>query len=194
MSLFRRQGLSFRRERRIKQITRFQKFGITLMEIVVPLMVAFVLVYCLGMTVTMNGASMEGTLENGETILVNRIIYSVSQPKSGDVVVFKPNGNEKSQYYIKRVVAVPGDTVQIVDGVLYVNGEMFDSKDTEVIENAGLAAEPVTVGTGEYFVIGDNRNNSEDSRYASFGNVKEDYIAGKAWFYYSAINKLGRIK
>ncbi|MCD8299960.1 MAG: signal peptidase I, partial [Clostridiales bacterium] len=84
--------------------------------------------------------------------------------------------------------------VQITDGVLYVNGEMFDEQDTEAIENAGLAEDPITMGDDEYFVIGDNRNNSEDSRYANFGNVKEEYIAGKAWFYYGAINKLGRIR
>ncbi|MCD8300434.1 MAG: signal peptidase I, partial [Clostridiales bacterium] len=133
MSLFRKQGLSFRRERRKKQLNLVQKILIYAVEVFAALAVAFVLVYSLGMTVTVSGVSMEDTLESGDVVLVNRIIYSISSPRSGDVVVFKPNGNDKSQYYIKRVVAVPGDTVQITDRVLYVNGEMFDEQDTEAI-------------------------------------------------------------
>ena len=110
-------------------------------------------------------------------------IYKVTNPKQNDIIVFLPNGNEKSHYYVKRVVAVPGDTVLIQDGALYVNGELFDEEiEVASMEDAGLAAEEITLGEDEYFVLGDNRNNSEDSRYANIGNIKKEYIIGKAWF------------
>ncbi len=163
-------------------------------EVVAALALAFVLVYGWGMRVSVPDASMENTLTEGETVLVNRFAYRFTNPKSGDVVVFWPNGNVKNPYYVKRVVAAPGDTVQIKDGVIYVNDVMFDEKDTEGVTYAGLADVKLTMGEDEYFVIGDNRNDSEDSRYASFGNLKKEYIVGKAWFRYNAINDLGRVK
>ena len=109
------------------------------------------------------------------------------------MIVFLPNGNEKSHYYIKRVIGVPGDKVQIKNGLLYVNGELYDVEDTETIKNAGLAEDEITVGEDEYFVLGDNRNSSEDSRYANIGNIKKEYIQGKAWFVARPFNKMGKI-
>ena len=107
-------------------------------------------------------------------------------------MVFLPNGNEKSHYYVKRVIAVPGDKVQIKDGAVYVNGELFDEKaETAAILDAQLAAEEIELGEDEYFVLGDNRNNSEDSRYANIGNVKKEYIIGKAWFIVSPFQDFG---
>ncbi len=194
MPLFRKQGLSFRHQRRQVRMVAIRQGLILVIEAAAAVAVAFVLVYGWGMRVTVIGNTMGNTLTDGETVLVNRFVYLFSTPKSGDVVVFRPNGNEKSPYYINRVVAAPGDTVQIRDGVIYVNDVMFDEKDTEAVAVAGLAEEKVTMGEDEYFVIGDNRNDSEDSRYASFGNLKAEYIIGKAWFRYNAINDLGRVK
>ena len=125
-------------------------------------------------------------------ILVNRFVYKVTDPKTNDIIVFLPNGNEKSHYYVKRVIGVPGDTVQIKNGAVYVNGKAFDEEtDVSSIEDAGLAAEEITLGADEYFVLGDNRNNSEDSRYANIGNIKKDYIIGKAWFRIAPFSDLG---
>lgn len=194
MPFFQSKGLSFRRKRRKVTLTAAKSMALFIGEIVITLFIAFVIVYCAGMQVTMVGNSMEDTLEDGETVLVNRFTYNLTDPKAGDVVVFLPNGNEKSHYYIKRVVAVPGDTVQIRDGVLYVNGEMFDDEDTEAIRNPGLAEEEITVGENEFFVLGDNRNSSEDSRYANIGNIQKDYIVGKAWFYIDSIQDMGRVR
>jgi len=193
MALLRTKGLSFRRRKKKVSQSASKNIALLIVEILIALFLAFVVVYSVGMKVTVSGNSMESTVSDGDRVFVNRLVYSLSEPKAGDVIVFLPNGNEKSHYYVKRVVAVSGDTVQISDGVLYVNGEMYDEEDTEAIVNAGLAEEEITVGEDEYFVLGDNRNSSEDSRYANIGNIKKDYIVGKAWFYFSSIRDMGRV-
>ncbi|MCD7865677.1 MAG: signal peptidase I [Clostridiales bacterium] len=193
MALLRTKGLSFRRRKKKVSQSASKNIALLIVEILIALFLAFVVVYSVGMKVTVSGNSMESTVSDGDRVFVNRLIYSLSEPKAGDVIVFLPNGNEQSHYYVKRVVAVSGDTVQISDGVLYVNGEMYDEEDTEAIVNAGLAEEEITVGEDEYFVLGDNRNSSEDSRYANIGNIKKDYIVGKAWFYFSSIRDMGRV-
>ena len=152
-------------------------------EIAITLLLAFTFVYFIGLRTSVVGQSMAETLHSGDEILVNRFIYKVTNPKPNDIIVFLPNGNEKSHYYVKRVVAVPGDTVLIENGVLYVNGELLEEEiDVASIEEAGLASEEITLASDEFFVLGDNRNNSEDSRYANIGNIKKEHIIGKAWF------------
>ncbi len=185
-------GLNFGKQRKTINLPLVKEIITWTVEIAIVLVVAFVLVYFIGLRTGVVGQSMSPTLESGDEILVNRFVYKVSQPKVDDIIVFLPNGNEKSHYYIKRVVAVPGDKVQIKNGTLYVNGEeVKDSFESDSMEDAGLAEEEITVGEDEYFVLGDNRNNSEDSRYANIGNVKKEYIIGKAWFIVSPFEKLG---
>lgn len=194
MTLFRTGGLNFRRKRRKMKISTAKSAAAWVIEVIIVLLLAFVLVYCAGMKVTVVGNSMEPAISDGSQILVNRFIYNIKTPKSGDVIVFLPNGNEKSHYYVKRVIGVPGDKVQIKSGLLYVNGELYDVEDTDTIKNAGLAEEELTVGEDEYFVLGDNRNSSEDSRYANIGNIKKEYVKGKAWFVIRPFRKMGRIQ
>jgi signal peptidase I len=118
----------------------------------------------------------------------------MSVPWTGDVVAFLPNGNENSHYYIKRVVAGPGDKVRIADGTLYVNGQQSIWV-TERVLDAGIAENELILGSREYFCIGDNPNNSEDSRSANIGPVDEDDIVGKAWFHLkSSTEGMGFIK
>ena len=104
--------------------------------------------------------------------------------KAGDVIVFLPNGNENAHYYVKRVVAVPGQTVLIEDGVLYVDGEAYGDESMDLIASPGIAENEVVLGADEYFVLGDNCNNSEDSRSANIGPVHKSTIIGKAWFHF----------
>ncbi len=176
-------GLSFyQKKKRINSSTMHEALSyvfITLAAVVV----AFVLIYCVGMRTSVIGVAMQPTLSNGQQILVNRLLYRIVAPKSGDVVVFLPNGNTNAHYYVKRVVAVPGDDVQIKDGAVYVNGLKFKEYPFDKIQNAGIADELLTMQQDEFFVMGDNVNNSEDSRADNIGPVKRKDIYGKVWFH-----------
>lgn len=179
----RRGGLSFSRKKRKNYWKIVKEVCIWIFEIAMAILLAFTFVYFVGLRTSAVGQSMAETIYNGDNVLVNRFIYVVSDPQPNDIVVFRPNGNEKSHLYIKRVIAVPGDEVQIIKGVVYVNGEVFsEAVSVASIEEAGLASEPIKLGADEYFVLGDNRNNSEDSRFANIGNIKKEYIIGKVWF------------
>lgn len=129
------------------------------------------------------GVSMEPALYNGQEILVNRFGYKLFSPKAGDVVVFLPGGNQNSHYYVKRVAAEPGDTVVIREGVLYVNSVPYTKAELDKIADPGILENELTLEKDEYFVIGDNINNSEDSRSGNIGPVKADSIIGKVWFH-----------
>lgn len=127
------------------------------------------------------GVSMEPTLMEGQVVIVNKIEYYLKSPKRNDVIVYKQSNREHSYYEIKRVIGLPGETVKIKNGMIYINDEVLKEKiKTETIENAGLAEEGIKLDDNEYFVLGDNRNDSEDSRFASVGNVLRNEILGKA--------------
>lgn len=177
----RHKGLSFyRRKKKINSALLREIFS-WLFGIFVAAFIAVVVTHFFGMTTNVVGASMEPLLYSGQGILIDRFGYVLSSPGKGDVVVFLPNGNENAHYYVKRVVAVPGDEVLIEGGVLYVNGEKSDWADEKILE-AGIAENALTTGKGEYFCIGDNINNSEDSRSANVGPVKDADIIGRVWF------------
>ena len=179
----RRSGLNFRKRKKKKDVKLIKEVAVWGIEIVLTILLAFTLVYFIGLQTSAVGQSMANTIYNGDTVLVNRLVYAVSDPKPNDIIVFKPNGNEKSHLYMKRVIGVPGDTVQIINGLVYVNGEIFiDEVSVPSIEEAGIANEPIILKEDEYFVLGDNRNNSEDSRFANIGNVQKEHIIGKVWF------------
>ena len=190
----RRDGLNFNRKRRKFNLPLFKEIVSYIVECAVVIAIAYTLVSFFGLRTSVVGNAMLETLANDEQIWVNRFVYIVSSPKPGDVVVFLPNGNEKSHYYVRRVIAGPGDKVKISDGAVYVNGELYNEKGTVAsIEDPGIAADEIKLGDDEYFVLGDNRNNSEDSRLANIGNVKKEYIIGKAWFHFRSFGNMGTI-
>ena len=176
-----RKGLSFSRKRRNVSAHVMKEVFSWMAHILIAVFFAFVLVFFVGMRTSVIGVSMENVLHSGQQVLVNRLSYLVFGPKEGDVIVFTPNGSRNTHFYVKRVVAVPGDTVCIKDGKLYVNNSIAEYGYDKIMD-AGIVENELTLEAGEYFVMGDNCNNSEDSRSGNIGPVSRDMIEGKAWF------------
>lgn len=137
--------------------------------------------YVLQRTVV-DGDSMLNTLHSEESLLIDKISYVIGDPKRFDIVVFYPYGKDVEEYYVKRVIGLPGETVQIIDSDIYINGEILEENyGKDPIHYAGIAKEPITLADDEYFLLGDNREISYDSRYQEVGAVHRDYIEGKAF-------------
>lgn len=139
-----------------------------------------------GQRTEVSGESMSNTLHSGDTLWIDKLEYEFGSPKRFDVVVF-PYGDDEETFYIKRIIGLPGETVYIdEDGVIYINDEPLqgDKYGREVIaeDKRGVASEEITLGDDEYFVLGDNRNNSRDSRVTDVGNIHKKDIIGKAVF------------
>ena len=186
----RKKKLNFRRRRRKRRkisfeldFERLRAFGRWTFKIAVVCLLAYVLVFYFGQRVSTVGDSMKPVLENGDVVLVNRIVYNATTPKRGDVVVFKPKGNDNTHYYIKRIIGLPGETIEVIENSVYINGKKLEEEyDTTRIDNVGVLSEKMKLKEDEFFVLGDDRENSEDSRSADVGNIKRAYIYGRAWF------------
>ena len=178
-----RKGLTFYQKKKKISAALMKEIWSYIFLITATILVSFVLVFSVGMKTSVIGVSMEPALYNGQEILVNRFGYKLFSPKAGDVVVFLPGGNQNSHYYVKRVAAEPGDTVVIRAGVLYVNSVPYTKAELDKIADPGILENELTLEKDEYFVIGDNINNSEDSRSGNIGPVKADSIIGKVWFH-----------
>ncbi len=150
-----------------------------IVDITVVLACAWFCLYAFGTQIGVTGQSMVPLLNTGDVVLMNRLAYDLGSPDRMDVVVFERDDQKTN---VKRVVGIPGDVVQIRDGILYVNNEAFDDTDgLNRVSLAGLAENPIELGEDEYFLLGDNRDSSEDSRFANIGNVRRDQIQGKVW-------------
>lgn len=146
--------------------------------------------------VEVDGKSMETTLSDGNHLLLEKVSYLFGEPKRFDVIVFQPYMKKKEMYYIKRVIGLPGETVQIIDNIIYINGKPLIEnfgKENE-IRYDGIAENPIKLSADEYFVLGDNRNNSKDSRSETVGPIKRKSILGKAWCRIWPLNQLGFVK
>lgn len=150
-----------------------------IVDIAVALAFAWFCLHSFGTQVQMIGQSMVPLLESGDVVLMNRLCYDFGKPDRMDIVVFLRDDNKAN---IKRVIGIPGDVVQISNGFVYLNGERLVAEHgLDQVALAGLAEHPVELGEGEYFLLGDNRDSSEDSRFANVGNVREEQILGKVW-------------
>lgn len=176
-------NFDFDRYERSNNIHRFVRSAlIWLAQITVVVLLAYLFVNYGLQKISIVGNSMETTLNEGDSIIVNKMAYRFGSPERNDVIVFTQEGREHSYYNVKRVVALPGDTIQIKDGIIYVNDQEFEERvNVEPIENAGILSSKYTLEQDEYFVLGDNRNHSVDSRFASIGTVVKENIIGKAW-------------
>ena len=165
-----------------------------LLYVVVVVGITFLIIHYVGQRTYVSGSSMENTLSDGDNLIVDKITYRFSDPKRYDIIVF-PYQYEENTYFIKRIIGLPGETVQIVDGIIYIDGESLqESYGREVMKNSGLAADPVTLGEDEYFVLGDNRNDSTDSRDPSVGKIPRDRIIGRAWVRIWPLSKIGILR
>lgn len=136
---------------------------------------------------TIKGESMKPLLENDDSVIIQKLSYYWKDPGRYDIIVFPVTDKDKngeSIHYIKRVIGLPGEVVQIIEGKVYINGKPLDDDvySDEKIEDPGIAGSPVQLEEDEYFVLGDNRNMSTDSRYTYVGMVKREDIEGEAWY------------
>ena len=166
--------------------------GRWIVDIVIVIVCAMFVNQYLGSTAVNNSRSMEPTLEAGDTLLINNAIYKLTNVKRFDLILYE---DEDSQTWIKRVVGLPGETIVIKDGHLYVNDSLLDCEGHyDMIYVSGIAGTEITLGEDEYFVLGDWLEGSEDSRFEQVGNIKKDSIIGKVWFRISPISDLGPVQ
>lgn len=142
-----------------------------------------------------SGTSMLDTLKHGDNLMVEKISYHFTDPKRFDIIVFYPYGREEESYYVKRIIGLPGETVQIVGDEIYIDGKLLEEDyGKDPMTYSGIAEEPITLDDDEYFVLGDNREISKDSRYDEVGPVERDLIEGKAVFRIYPFQSIGTVK
>lgn len=167
----------------------------TSLYLLIVLCLTYVVIHFVGQRTQVIGGSMETTLSENDNLIVDKLTYRFREPKRFDIIVF-PFQHEGDTYYIKRIIGLPGETIYIdEEGNIYIDDEILqESYGKEVIKDAGRAYEPVVLGDDEYFVMGDNRNNSQDSRDPSVGNISRSAIIGRAWIRIWPLNKIGILK
>ena len=164
-------------------------FGIC---VVIAIVIALIITNFVASHTKVEGNSMESTLENGDDIIVEKFSYITSDPERYDIIVFRES---ESVNYIKRVIALPGETIQITEGKIYINERaVFDAYGNAKMDDGGIAEKPIKLGQDEYFVLGDNRNASKDSRDKTVGVIKRDQIIGKAWLRVLPFDNFGKLK
>lgn len=175
--------------------TKVKSVLLWMIEIIAVIAIGIMLALGFGKTTVMMEGSMDPTLAAGDTLLINRAAYKISAPKRGDIIAYKVSDDEKASTHIKRIIGLPGETIEIKDGQILIDGETYqEQKNFPAIQNPGMAETSIKLQSGEYFVLGDNRNNSEDSRFVDVGNIKKKNIIGKLWFVVSPWEKFGLLK
>lgn len=169
----------------------------TLLYLLFVLCITWLLITFVGQRTEVEGGSMEPTLYSGDNLIVDKITYRFKDPQRFDIIVF-PFQYKENTFYIKRIIGLPGETVQIDEaGVIYIDGEALqENYGKEIIrtENVGIARDPIVLGKDEYFVMGDNRNNSTDSRTEIVGNIRRGDIIGRAWVRIWPFSEIGVLK
>lgn len=183
------------REKRKNRFNGIIQFGICLF---VAVLISFFIVHYVAQRTTVDGMSMYGTLNDGDNLIIEKLSYRFGDVERFDIVVFPyyDSAADMDVYYIKRIIGLPGETIQITDGKIYINGEVLEEDYGYYINDIPMsgynAEEEIYIGEDEYFVLGDNRNNSTDSR--RIGCIRRDHIEGRACFRIFPLNKFGVIK
>lgn len=166
-----------------------------ILYILVIIGLTWMIVTFVGQRTRVSGQSMETTLQDGDNLIVDKISYRFHDPSRYDIIVF-PYKYEENTFYIKRIIGLPGETAQVKDGYTYINGKKLTSDiyGREVMDEPGIAEEPIKLGSDEYFVLGDNRNHSQDSRDPYVGVLKRSDLMGRAFVRIYPLNKFGVIK
>ncbi|MGN0343047.1 MAG: signal peptidase I [Roseburia sp.] len=174
---------------RLKEICNF------ILYLALIFVLSYLLIQYVGQRTCVIGESMENTLQDGDNLIVDKITYRLKEPERFDIIVF-PYQYKEDTYYVKRIIGLPGETVQIMpNGTIFINGqELQENYGREVIREAGLAAKPITLGEDEYFVLGDNRNYSSDSRAVDVGNIRREDIVGRVWLRIYPFDSFGLIR
>lgn len=178
----------------LKSVDRKREFLGFIIYICIAMLCGYLIVHFVGQRTVVDGSSMETTLQDGDNLIINKLSYKFSDPKRFDIIVF-PYQYEKDTFYIKRIIGLPGEEVYIdKEGTIYINGEVLDEQyGAEIIQNGGLASSPITLGEDEYFVLGDNRNRSEDSRFEDVAEICRDDIIGEAWLRIYPFSNMGSV-
>ncbi len=160
--------------------------------VVIAVVIALIITNFVASHTKVEGNSMESTLQNGDDIIVEKFSYITGDPERYEIIVFRES---ESVNYIKRVIALPGETIQITEGKIYINERaVFDAYGNAKMEDGGIAEKPIKLGQDEYFVLGDNRNASKDSRDKAVGVIKRDQIVGKAWLRVLPFDHFGKLE
>ena len=180
-------------ERKPEEVNIVKELFSLVIYIGVVILICYLIITFVGQRTTVNGHSMENTLQDGDNLWIDKFTYHFKDPKRFDIIVFPYQ--DEDVYYIKRIIGLPGETVQIApDGSILIDGKILaESYGKEVIFDSGTASEPRTLGEDEYFVLGDNRNDSRDSRWADVGNIDKDNIVGRAVFRLTPFKNMGKL-
>ena len=164
-------------------------FGIC---VLVAIGIALIITNFVASHTKVDGSSMESTLEDGDDIIVEKFSYLTNEPERYDIIVFHQSDTEN---YIKRVIGLPGERIQITEGKIYINDRaIFDAYGNTKMKDGGIAEKPIKLGEDEYFVLGDNRNASKDSRDKAVGVIKREQIIGKAWLRVMPFENFGKLE
>ncbi len=178
----------------VKEFSVLREIGGWILYIAIALVICYLILHYVGQRTVVSGSSMENTLSDGDNLIVEKISYRFHDPKRFDIIVF-PYRYDTSKHYIKRVIGLPGETVQIAGDTIYIDGIVLEEDyGLEPMMSAGVAFSPITLGEDEYFVLGDNRNHSSDSRAEDVGLIKRSDITGRAWMRVFPFNKAGIVE